>query len=94
MKPFLGFKITPRLQEGLDKSNPYNKFYFKDNNPELLQIITIGSDKYIGKIVEQGIEFKKIEDICRNIISIIHKLCPDIPISIDSIKLLAIEPPP
>jgi len=93
-KPFLGLKITPKLQDGLDKCNPNDKFYFKDNNPDLLQIITIGVDKYIGKVVEQGIEYAKIEDICRNIISIIHKLCPDIPISINSMKLLALEPPP
>ena len=93
-KPFLGLKITPKLQDGLDKCNPNDKFYFKDNNPDLLQIITIGVDKYIGKVVEQGIEYAKIEDICRNIISIIHKLCPDIPISINLIKLLASEPPP
>lgn len=93
-KLFLGLKITPKLQERLDKCNPYNTFYFKDNNPELLQIVGIGADKYIGKVVEQGIEYEKIEDICRNIISIIHKLCPDIPISMNSIRLLACEPPP
>jgi hypothetical protein len=91
VKPFLGFKITSKLQEGLDKSSPNNKFYFKDNNPDFLQIITIESDKYIGKVVEQGMEYKKIEDVCRNIISIINKLCPDIPFSIDAIKLHAIN---
>ena len=94
MKPFLGFKITLKLQEGLDKCNPYDTFYFKDNNPEFLQIITIESEKYIGKFIEQGIEYNKIDDICRNIISIIHKLCPDIPISIGSIKLLATDSSP
>ena len=92
-KPFLGLKITPKLQDGLDKCNPSNKFYFKDNDPALLQIVSMGVDNYIGKVVEQGFEYDKIEDICRNIISIIHKLCPDIPISINSIKLLALEPP-
>ncbi len=91
-KPFLGLKITPKLQDGLDKCNPNDKFYFKDNNPDLLQIITIDVDKYIGKVLEQGIEYAKIEDICRNIISIIHKLCPDIPVSINSIKFFASEP--
>ena len=91
MKPFFGFKITSKIQEGLDKSSPNNKFYFKDNNPDFLQIITIESDKYIGKIVEQGMDYKKIDDVCRNIISIINKLCPDIPFSIDTIKLHAIN---
>ena len=94
MKPFLGFKISSKLQEGLDKCNPYNKFYFKENNPDYLQIITIGSDKYIGKVVEQGMEYKKIEDVCRNIISILNKLCPDISISIDAIRLHAIDSHP
>jgi len=35
-----------------------------------------------------------MEDICRNIISIMHKLCPDIPVSIDGIRVLAPDVPP
>jgi hypothetical protein len=93
VQPFLGLKITPKLQEGLDKSIPYNKFYYKDNNPEFLQVVSVNADKYIGRMIDQGVEYRKIEDICRNIISIIHKLCPDIPVSIDSIRILAAEPP-
>ena len=93
MQPFLGLKITPKFQEALDKCTPYNKFYYKDNNPEFLQVVSVDVDKYIGRTIDQGVEYKKIEDICRNIISIIHKLCPDIPVSIDSIKILATEPP-
>lgn len=91
MKPFLGLKINPKLQEGLDKSNPCNKFYFQDNNPDFLQIVSVDEDKYIGKFIEQGSEYKHIEDICRNITSIIHKLCPDIAVSVDAIRVLATE---
>lgn len=91
MKPFLGIKINTKLQEALDKSNPLNRFYFQDNNPEFLQIVNLDSDKYIGKFVEQGIGYRAMEDICRNIISIMHKLCPDLPISIDGIRVLAVE---
>lgn len=94
MQPFLGLKITSKLQDGLDKSSPNNKFYFKDNNPDFLQVVTIESDKYIGKVVEQGVEYKKIEDVCKNIISILNKLCPDITFAVDAIKLHAINPFP
>lgn len=93
MKPFLGIKINVKLQEGLDRSNPLNRFYFQDNNPEFLQIITVDQDRYIGKFVEQGTAYRTMEDICRNIISIMHKLCPDIAISIDGIRVLALDTP-
>ena len=93
MKLFLGIKINAKLQEALDKSNPLNRFYFQDNNPEFLQIVNLDSDKYIGKFVEQGMGYRGMEDICRNIISITHKLCPDIPLSIDGIRVLALETP-
>jgi hypothetical protein len=93
LKPFLGIKINAKLQEGLDKSNPLNRFYFQDNNPEFLQIITIDQDKYIGKFVEQGAGYRAMDDICRNIISIMHKLCPDMSLSIDSIRVLALDLP-
>ena len=91
MKPFLGLKINSKLQEGLDKSNPCDKFYFQENNPDFLQIVSVDAHKYIGKFIEQGSEFKRIEDICLNIISIIHKLCPDMSVSTDSIRVLATE---
>ncbi len=93
MKLFLGIKINAKLREGLDKSNPLNRFYFQDNSPEFLQIITIDQDKYIGKFVEQGAGYRAMDDICRNIISIMHKLCPDISLSIDSIRVLALDSP-
>jgi hypothetical protein len=93
LKPFLGIKINAKLQEGLEKSNPLNRFYFQDNNPEFLQIITIDQDKYIGKFVEQGAGYRAMDDICRNIISIMHKLCPDMSLSIDSIRVLALDSP-
>ena len=51
-------------------------------------------DKYIGKVVEQGVEYKKVEDVCLNIISILNKLCPDITFAVDAIKLHAINPFP
>lgn len=92
MKPFLGIKINAKLQEALDKSSPLNRFYFQDNNPEFLQIANLDSDKYIGKFVDQGMGYRDLDDICRNIISIMHKLCPDIPISIEGIRVLALEP--
>src|SRR5210317_52064 len=92
MKPFLGLKINSKLHEGLDKSNPCDKFYFQENNPEFLQIVSVDTQKYVGKFIEQGSELKRIEDICLNIISIIHKLCPDMTISADSIRVLATEP--
>ena len=91
MKPFLGLKINSKLYEGLDKSNPCDKYYFQENNPEFLQIVSVDEHKYIGKFIEQGSELKRIEDICLNITSIIHKLCPDITISTDSIRVLATE---
>jgi hypothetical protein len=93
LKPFLGIRINTKLQEGLDRSNPLNRFYFQDNNPEFLQIVTVDQDRYIGKFVEQGAGYTALEDICRNIISIMHKLCPDIAISIEGIRVLALTMP-
>ena len=91
VKPFLGLKITSKLQEGLEKSNPCDKYYFQDNNPDFLQIVSVSEDKYIGKFIEQGSEYRHIEDICRNIISIIHKLCPDMNASTATIRIIATE---
>jgi hypothetical protein len=93
LKPFLGIRINAKLQEGLDRSNPLNRFYFQENNPEFLQIITVDQIRYIGKFVEQGTGYRAMEDICRNIISIMHKLCPDIALSIDGIRVLAPDAP-
>ena len=75
--------------------NNEDKLYSYEDDVKQSQIkdgLTEITESEFYLIIEQGSEFKRIEDICLNIVSIIHKLCPDMTISTDSIRVLATEP--
>jgi len=86
---FVGLKITNTLQRQLDECPPVYNVYYKDNNPSHLQIIKVDSDDYMGKTLEQGLPVSSVNDITRNIKSILSKICPKYTVSAGEIKIFA-----
>ena len=68
---FVGIKITPKLQSELDHCAPGTERYFKEDNPEYLQIVTVGEEKLIGKFLKDGFPASEINDVGRNVSSIV-----------------------
>ncbi len=68
---FVGIKITPKLQSELDHCAPGIERYFKENNPEYLQIVTVGEERLIGKFLKDGFLVNEIDDFGRNVSSIV-----------------------
>jgi hypothetical protein len=73
----VGAKITDKLQENLEACLPAYQFYFKDNNPEYLQIVRVEGDRVIGKKAAPGIPVSQLTDLACNVRSILKKVCPD-----------------
>jgi hypothetical protein len=73
----IGAKITDKIQENLDSCLPAYQVYFKDNNPEYLQIIRIEGERVIGKKTGPGASVAQIADLAGNVRSILKKICPD-----------------
>jgi hypothetical protein len=72
----IGAKITEKIQENLDSVMPVYHFYFKDNNPEYLQIIRVEGERVIGKMVKPGLPAKEVAPYAENVKSILKKICP------------------
>lgn len=75
-EPFIGIKITNRLQQQLDVCNSINERYFDGSEPQSLRIVTIDGEQILGRAVEQGASIDSLEDVGQNIRSILLKICP------------------
>ncbi len=88
-QPFIGIKITNRLQQQLDDCDSINERYFDGSKPQSLQIVTIDEEEILGRAVEQGASIDSLEDIAQNIRSILLKICPKYDIGDSKIKVYA-----
>jgi len=68
---FVGIKITKALQDELDNPAPGTKRYFEGTDGDYLQIVSLGNDKFIGRYLEDGFPVSHLEDVSRNICSIV-----------------------
>lgn len=66
---FVGVKITRTLQADLDNPAPGTKQYFEGE--EHLRIVEMGSDKFIGRYIEDGFPVANLTDVSRNICSML-----------------------
>ena len=85
----VGVKITTKLQQALDQCIPAYQIYFKENNPDYLQIYNINGEQILGKMVKPGVNLETLEDYARNVRSIIKKICPGINLPESEIKIYA-----
>lgn len=85
----VGAKISDKVQDQLDQCLPAYQYYFKDNNPDYLQIIRVEGERVIGKKLATGIPISQLNDYCSNVVSILKKICPDYCWSDSDIKIFA-----
>ena len=87
---FFGCKIDSKMREALGQASPTARHYFEDDNPEYLRICTVGEEKWIGKVLKCGMSCQDVEDIQRNVVSILRRISPEIRISATAIKLFSV----
>ena len=68
---FIGIKISNSLQNELNNPAPGTERYFKGNDEEFLQVVSIGDKKLIGRYVKNGFPINDIGDVSRNVRSIV-----------------------
>jgi len=74
---FVGFKMDRRLREILESPTESVNKYVSAEDSSFLRICMAGEDRYVGKLVNDQLTTDRIEDIQRNILSIIRKLGHD-----------------
>lgn len=74
---FIGFKMETSLRRHLDSLEGPDQRYVSREKSDFLTICLHGETHYVGKIVEDRLTTDRVEDVRRNVISILQRLSPD-----------------
>ncbi|HUH05398.1 MAG TPA: hypothetical protein VML75_25550 [Kofleriaceae bacterium] len=88
---FFGCKIDSKLREALAQAKPGDRRYFEEPDSEFLRICEVGEEKWIGKVVGAGLNVTEVEDIQRNVISILRRIAPEVRKAASTVKIFAID---
>jgi hypothetical protein len=86
---FVGIKISSKLQNALDSPAPGTARYFKEKNLEYLEIVTLGTEKIIGRFIKDGFPASDIDNVSRNVRSIVSLITRGHSVGEDSVHIYA-----
>jgi hypothetical protein len=97
---FFGCKIDSKLREALAMAKPSDRRYFEDPESGFLRILTMErkdqradkrDERWIGKMVKAGLTCTDVEDIQRNVVSILRRIAPDVRTNPNSVKIFVVD---
>jgi hypothetical protein len=100
---FFATKIDSKLREGLALSKPGDKKYFDGSSEDFLRVVEIederssggdrgtSAERWIGKVVKGGPAVTEVDDIQRNIISILRRVAPNARIPASAVKIFVLQ---
>jgi hypothetical protein len=92
---FFCTKIDSKLREGLALSKPGDKKYFDGSSEEFLRVVELGDEKdkerWIGKVIKAGPAVTEVDDIQRNILSILRRVAPNARIPASAVKIFVLQ---
>lgn len=74
---FIGLKLDSTLRRRLESLTGPDRRYIFDESREFLAICRLGEDDYVGKIVTDRLTTERVDDVRRNVLSILQRLCPE-----------------
>jgi hypothetical protein len=75
-KLFAGVRIDGRMREQLEKCPQRDRVFFESTDGRYLTVLRGGEETYIGKILDGAPPLNSIDDVRRNIWSILQRICP------------------
>ena len=75
---FVGFKLDGSLRHQLSSISGPDQKYVSREESTFLTLCNKGSDTYVGKVVTEKLTTDRIDDIRRNVLSIVSRLCPEV----------------
>ena len=90
-KLFIGLKLDTGLRRQLEAVSGPDRKYVSGEDPAFLRIVSFGDDLYVGKVMEDRLTTDRVDDVRRNVLSILHRLCPEtrVPETLEILALLA-----
>jgi len=88
---FIGFKMDGRLRHHVESLGEADKKYVSSDQSTFLRICRVGEDLYVGKVVDDRLTTDRVEDIRRNVMSIVRKIGHEVHLPA-SLQILACGP--
>lgn len=77
---FIGFKASSALRRVIDSLGVADKKYVSSDDSTFLRLCRVGEDLYVGKLIDEALTTDRVDDVRRNILSILRKLGPVVPL--------------
>jgi len=87
---FFATKIDSKLREGLALSKPGDKKYFDGSSEDFLRVVEVEEERWIGKVIKGGPAVTEVDDIQRNIVSILRRIAPNARVPASSVKIFVL----
>jgi len=73
---FIGFKLDSSLRRQVESLSGPDRRYVSADDPTFLMLCRRGEDVWVGKLVQDRLTTDRVEDVRRNVLSIMRRLCP------------------
>ena len=77
---FIGFKASRALRQLLESLGDLEKAYVSMDDGAFLRSVEVGEELYVGKFIPEAMTTDRVDDIRRNVLSILRKLGPAVPL--------------
>ena len=74
---FVGLKMDSQVRRRLESITGTDKKYFSHEDTAFLTICRLGEDEYVGKVILERLTTERVDDMRRNVLSILQRLCPE-----------------
>ena len=73
-KIFVGVRIDNKLRDALEHCPNRDRLYFDGSDPRYLVVLRSVEDSYVGKVLDPGITANSMDDLKRNVLSILTRI--------------------
>ena len=74
---FVGIKMDSQVRRRLESITGTDKKYVSHDDTTFLTICSLGEDEYVGKVIQERLTTERVDDMRRNVLSILQRLCPE-----------------
>ena len=74
---FVGFKLDTGLRRQVEALEGPDRKYVSRDDSTFLRLCRLGDDLYVGKVIEERLTTDRVDDVKRNVFSILTRLFPE-----------------
>ena len=74
---FVGLKLDGQMKRRMASLTVADRRYVSPDDPTFLLLCRLGEDEYVGKLIPERMTTDRVDDVRRNVLSILQRLFPD-----------------